>query len=73
MFRVEVDVPSVESFVTSPLSLFIQFAVNECGYGGTRREPIANLVPPLCLKAKSEADKSDNPNWRQAVDCPFKE
>ena len=73
MLRAEVDVPSVESLMASPLSRFIHFAANDCGYGGTRHELIANWVHPLFLKAKSEASKSDNPNWRQAMNGPFKE
>ena len=27
---------------------------------------------PLFLKAKSEASKEDNPNWKQAMNGPFK-
>jgi hypothetical protein len=34
---------------------------------------IANWVHPLFLKAKSEASKEDNPNWKQAMNGPFKE
>ena len=73
MLRAEVDVPSIESLITSPLSSFIYFAANNYGYCGTRHELIANQVQPLFLKAKSEAGKSDNPNWRQAMNGPFKE
>jgi hypothetical protein len=36
-------------------------------------ELIANWVHPLFLKAKSESSKEDNPNWRQAMNGPFKE
>ena len=42
MLRAEVDVPSVESLMASPLTSFIHFAANDCGYGGTRHELIVN-------------------------------
>ena len=58
--------------MASPLSKFIHFAANDCGYSGTRMELIANWVHPLFLKAKSEANKEDNPNWRQAM-CSVEE
>ena len=66
-------VPTVETLMASPISKFIQFAANDCGYGGTRREIITNWVHPLFLKAKTEASKEDNPNWRQAMNGPFRE
>jgi hypothetical protein len=28
-------------------------------------------VHPLFLKAKAEASKEDNPNWKQAMNQPF--
>ena len=34
---------------------------------------IANWVHSLFLKAKSEANKEGNPNWRQATTGPSKE
>ena len=67
------DVPSVESLMARPLSKFIQFAANECGYAGTRYELMANWIHPLVLKAKTEASKSNNPNWKQAMNGPFRE
>ena len=72
MLRAEVDVPFIESLMASPLSGFIRFATNDYGYGGTRHELIANWVHPLFLKDKSEAGKSNNPNWRQAMNGPLK-
>ena len=72
MLRAEVEVPTVEALMASPLSKFIHFAANDCGYSGTRMELIANWVHPLFLKAKSEANKEDNPNWRQAMNGPFR-
>ena len=72
MLQAEVEVPTVEALMASPLSKFIHFAANDCGYSGTRMELIANWVHPLFLKAKSEANKEDNPNWRQAMNGPFR-
>jgi hypothetical protein len=71
--RAKVDVSSVESLVASPLSKLIQFAAHDCGYAGKRYELIANWVHPLCLKAKAEASKSDNPNWKKTTNDPFRE
>ena len=71
--RAEVDVPSVESLMASPLSKFIHFAANDCGYSGTMHELIASWVHPLFLKTKTEASKQDNPNWRSAMNGPFRE
>ena len=67
------EIPSVETLVTSPLSRFIHSAASDCGYSGTRYELTTNWVHPLFFKAKSEASKEDNPNWRQAMNGPFKE
>ena len=71
--RAEVDVPSVESLMASPLSKFIPFAANDCGYSGTRHELIASWVHLLFLKAKTEASKQDNPNWWAAMNGPFRD
>ena len=35
MMQSEFDVPTVESLMTCPISRFIHFAANECGYKGT--------------------------------------
>ena len=72
--RAEIEeVPSVETLMDSPLSRFIHFAVNDCCYSGTWYELIAIWMHPLFPKAKSGASKEDNPNWRQAMNDPFKE
>ena len=42
LMRAEIDVPSVESLMASPLSKFIHFAANDCGYSGPRYELIAS-------------------------------
>ena len=55
MMQAEFDVPTVEALMACPLSRFIHFAANDCGYKGTRYDLIANWVHPLFLKAKSEA------------------
>jgi hypothetical protein len=65
------EVPSVEELMDSPLSRFITFAANSCGYSGTTKELIVNWVHPLFLKAKAEASKADNPNWWEAMKSPF--
>ena len=71
LMRAEVEVPSVESLMASPLSRFIQFAANDCGWSGSRHDLIATRFHPLFLKAKSEAGKEDNPNWKKAMNGPF--
>jgi len=68
----DVDVPSVDYIMNCPLSRFIHFAANECGYAGTREDLVVNWVHPFFLKAKSEASKGDNPSWKQAMNGPFK-
>ena len=65
------DVPTVQELLDSPLSRFISFAANSCGYKGTTQELIINWVHPLFLKAKAEASKADNPNWWEAMKSPF--
>jgi hypothetical protein len=72
MLQAELEIPTVEALMACPLSKFIHFAANDCGYRGTRYELIANWVHPLFLKAKSEASKEDNPSWKQAMNGPFK-
>ena len=42
-----VNVPSAECLMAGPLSEFIHFAANDCGYAGTRYELIANWVHTL--------------------------
>jgi hypothetical protein len=73
MLQAELDVPSVEALMACPLSKFIHLTANDCGYQGSRYELIANWVHPFFLKAKTEASKEDNPNWKQAMNGPFKQ
>ena len=56
------NVPTVEELLNSPLSCFISFAANSCGYSSTTQELIVNWIHPLFLKAKAEVSKADNPN-----------
>jgi hypothetical protein len=65
--EMEMDIPSVEVLLASPLAKFIHLAANNCGYSGSKRELIANWVHPLFLQAKSAASKEDNPNWKDAM------
>jgi len=58
----DTDIPTVEQLLACPVSRFIQFAANNYGYAGSRKELIANSIHPSFLKAKSEASKQDNPN-----------
>ena len=61
MLQSEIEIPKVHAFLACPLSKFIHFAANDCGFTGTRYELIANWVHPLFLKAKSEVSKEDGP------------
>jgi hypothetical protein len=72
MLQSEMEIPTVEALMVCPLSRFIHFAANECGYKGTRYKLVADWVHPLFLKAKSEASKEDNLSWKQAMNGPFK-
>jgi hypothetical protein len=67
MYAAKVEVPSVEALMACPISKFIHFAANDCGYNGTRYDLIANWIHPLFLKAKCEATKADNPNWKATL------
>ena len=64
------DVPT-EELMDSPLSRFISFAANSCGYSGTTKELIVNRVHPLFLKAKAEASKAYHPNWWEPMKSLF--
>ncbi len=63
--------PTIEELHASPLSKFITFAANDCGYSGSFTKIFVTAVHPFFLKAKSEASKEDNPNWHQAKIGPF--
>ncbi len=63
--------PTIEELLASPLSKFITFAANDCGYSGSFTDIFVTAAHPFFLKAKSEASKEDNPNWHQAMNGPF--
>ncbi len=73
MVQLEIEIPTVNSLMACPLSKFIHFAANDCGYKGTRYGLIANWVHPLFLKTKSEVSKENNLTWKQAMNVPFKQ
>ena len=62
---------TVEDIMDCPLSKFIHFAANDCGYSGSRLELVTNWIHPLFLKARSEASKEDNPSWKEAMRGDF--
>ncbi|KAL7524630.1 hypothetical protein ACHAXR_003040, partial [Thalassiosira sp. AJA248-18] len=53
--------------MSCPLSKYIHFAANDCGYSGSRLELVTTLTHPLFLKVRSEASFEDNTNWKEAV------
>ena len=67
------DLHLIEDIMKCPLSKFIHFAANDCGYRGTKRNLIVNWIHLLFLKAKSSASKEDNPSWKVAMNGDFKE
>ncbi len=61
----------IKVLLTSPLSKFITFAANNCGYSGSFTKIFVAAIYPLFLKAKSEASKEDYPYCHQAMKGPF--
>ncbi len=51
-----------EDLLASPLSKFITFAANDCGYIHSFIATFITVVHPFFLKTKSEASKEHNPN-----------
>ena len=66
------DLPSIDDIMKCPLSKFIHFDDNDCGYCGTRRKLVVNWIHPLFLKTKSAASKEDNPSWKDTMNGDFK-
>ena len=66
------DLPSIDDIMKCPLSKFIHFAANDCGYRGTQRNLIVNWIHPLFLKAKLAANKQDNLSWKDTMNGNFK-
>ena len=61
------SIPTIKELLNSQISKFITLDATYCGYSGTSEDILFNHVNPLFLKAKSEASKEDNLNWRQAM------
>ena len=57
------DLPSIDELMKTPLSKFITFAADDCGYSGSTNELMVNWIHPFFLKGKAEASKEDNLNW----------
>ena len=53
MYAAEVEVPSVEALMACPITKFIHFAANDCGYNGSVTELTFNWIHLLFLKAKA--------------------
>jgi hypothetical protein len=66
---------SPETFVEpfgGPLAQFIKLSTADNGIDPSQTQDLlVILVHPLFLKAKAEAMKADNPNWKQAMSGPF--
>ena len=60
------EMPSAEELLESPLGNFIKIAASESDYSGDAKDLVCAAVSPLFLKAKAEASKEDNSNWREA-------
>ena len=58
------DFIAIVEVLNSPLDKFITFDENFCGYSGYAHDLMVNWVHPLFLKAKVDAIKKDNTNWR---------
>ena len=64
---IEMNVPTVEELMLSPLARFAHLAENVCGYNGSVKELICNWIHPLFLKAKAAASYEDNLNQCKAM------
>jgi len=67
LMEMDMNVPTVEELMSSPLAKCIHLASNNTNYSGSTKELIANYVHPLFLKAKALASAEDNPTWNQAM------
>ena len=55
---------TIEEFLSRPIARFIKLSALDIGYSEMQTDSLLfKWVHPLCLKAKSEASKQDNPNW----------
>jgi hypothetical protein len=58
---------SLEDLFCGPLAQFINFSAADSGLDPSQTQDLLlKLVHPLFLKAKAEASKADNLNWKQA-------
>ena len=57
------DLPDIEAIFKSPLTKYITFSADYCGYSGSARDLIANQIHPILLKFKVSYSKEDIPNW----------
>ncbi len=63
---------SIEELFGGPLAQFIKLSAADSGLDPSQTQDLlVKLVHPLFLKAKAEASKADNPNWKQAISGPF--
>ena len=70
---IDLEVPTVQDLLNSPLAKFVNVAASDCGYTGSAKDLIVNWIHPLFLQARSAASKEDNPNYWQAMNGPFAE
>ncbi len=65
---------SLEELFGGPLAQFIKLSAADSGLDPSQTQDLlVKLLHPLFLKAKAEASKADNPNWKQAMSGPFAE
>ncbi len=63
---------SLEELFGGPLAQFIKLSAADSGLDPSHTQDLfVKLVHPFFLKAKAEASKADNPNWKQATSGPF--
>jgi hypothetical protein len=63
---------SLEEFFGGILAQFIKLSAADSGLDPSQTQDLlVKLVHLLFLKAKAEASKADNPNWKQAMNGPF--
>ncbi len=63
---------SLEELFGGPLAQFIKFSAADSGLDPSQTQDLlVKFVHPLFLKAKAEASKADNPNWKQTMSGPF--
>ncbi len=63
---------SLEELFGGPLAQYIKLLAADNGQDPSQtQELLVKLVHPLFLKAKAEASKADNPNWKQAISGPY--